>query len=253
MDKRIGAQLYTVRDFTQTKEDFDSTLKKLSEIGYKTVQISAIGNIPAKDLKEVCDKYNILPICTHRGYDEYMNNLDFSIEFHKTLGCKVAGLGCFPNLWGSTSLDEITKFITDMNKVAAEFKKHGMSFAYHNHNLEFVKFEGKYMMDYLIEYGDFDFIVDVYWLAAAGINPADFIKKLGKRAKILHFKDLKVVPGDDRQIAEVMEGNLDWDSIIEACEEAGSEYAFVEQDTCQRDPFESLKISYDNLKTKGFF
>ena len=27
------------------------------------------------------------------------------------------------------------------------------------------------------------------------------------------------------------------------------EYAFVEQDVCRRDPFESLEISYNNLKS----
>ena len=54
-------------------------------------------------------------------------------------------------------------------------------------------------------------------------------------------------------IAEVGEGNLDWDEIIAACDEAGAKWALVEQDICQRDPFESIKMSYDYLKTKGFY
>ena len=38
MDKRIGAQLYTVRDYTKTLEDFDKTLEKVAAIGYKSVR-----------------------------------------------------------------------------------------------------------------------------------------------------------------------------------------------------------------------
>ena len=50
-------------------------------------------------------------------------------------------------------------------------------------------------------------------------------------------------------MAEVGEGNLNWPSILEAAKEAGVEWYIVEQDTCQRDPFESLSISLRNLRT----
>ena len=32
---KIGAQLYTVRDFAKNLDDFEATLKKVAEIGYK--------------------------------------------------------------------------------------------------------------------------------------------------------------------------------------------------------------------------
>ena len=40
---RTGAQLYTVRAYTQNEKDFAFTIKKIADMGYKTVQISAIG------------------------------------------------------------------------------------------------------------------------------------------------------------------------------------------------------------------
>jgi sugar phosphate isomerase/epimerase len=49
-------------------------------------------------------------------------------------------------------------------------------------------------------------------------------------------------------MAEVIEGNMNWASIFAACRESGVEWALVEQDDCNgRDPFESLKISFDNI------
>jgi hypothetical protein len=44
---------------------------------------------------------------------------------------------------------------------------------------------------------------------------------------------------------------MNWDSILAACKRAGVEWYIIEQDTCYRDPFESLKISLDFVKSKG--
>jgi sugar phosphate isomerase/epimerase len=52
-------------------------------------------------------------------------------------------------------------------------------------------------------------------------------------------------------MAEVGEGNLNWPAILDACREANVEWYAVEQDHCQRDPFESLAISYRNLSGMG--
>lgn len=52
-------------------------------------------------------------------------------------------------------------------------------------------------------------------------------------------------------MAEVGEGNLNWQEVLAACQEANVEWYAVEQDVCQRDPFESLQISYQYLKAAG--
>ena len=49
MDKRIGAQLYTLRDFTQTEEDFEKSMKKVPDMGYKMVQMSGVGPIAPEE------------------------------------------------------------------------------------------------------------------------------------------------------------------------------------------------------------
>jgi len=67
---------------------------------------------------------------------------------------------------------------------------------------------------------------------------------------IVHFKDMTVVNGEP-VMAEVGEGNLNWPRIIAACRETGVQWYAVEQDTCRRDPFESLGISLRNLKDMG--
>ena len=52
-------------------------------------------------------------------------------------------------------------------------------------------------------------------------------------------------------MAEVGEGNMNWVGILAACKAIGVEWYAIEQDICQRDPFESLTISYRNLVRMG--
>ncbi|MDP4133718.1 MAG: sugar phosphate isomerase/epimerase [Bacillota bacterium] len=255
MDKRIGAQLYTLRDFCKTEEDLDTSFKKLKEIGYKIIQVSGVGPIPAKNIKAIADSYSLETVCTHRPFNEFQDNLDFIIDYHHTLGCSLAGLGSMPQE-ARVDADAFKQFVKQSNEIAKELKKNGLDFGYHNHSFEFAKKDGKYLYEYLVENTDpdcYNFICDTYWYAFAGQNPDEWITKLGSRAMAIHFKDLAIDPKENKiYMAEVMEGNLKWDEIIDACEKAGSKWALVEQDICPGDPFQSMKISYDNLVTKGF-
>ena len=254
MDRRIGAQYYTLRATTKTIEDFEETCRKVKEIGYKLVQISGTP-LGAKEMREVLDKYELEVVTTHRNFDDFVNNLDEIIDYNRTLGCELCGVGSMPGAYRNDA-EGVSKFIAEMNEAAAKLREAGMYFGYHNHAFEFMKIDGKFIMDRLIEESDPEnvkFIVDTYWLQYGGVNPVAYIKKLGARAMAVHYKDYKIAPGSKVEIAEIGEGNLDWEAITAACDEAGTRWALVEQDICQRDPFESMKMSYDYLTTKGFY
>lgn len=256
MDKRIGAQLYTLRDFCKTAEDLDVTLKKVSDIGYKIIQVSGIGKIPAKEVREIADKYNLEIILTHRPLTEFTDNIDALIEYHKTLGCHIAGIGMMP-ADRTFSRDALMDFIKVSSDAARELAKNDMILSYHNHALEFTKMDGQYVFDILLENTPADcykFLLDVYWIAYGGVDPAKWILHCKDRISSVHFKDFRIAAGGNTiQMAEVMEGNLSWNDIFAACEEANIPYAFVEQDNCYGvDPFTCLETSYKNLLKKGF-
>ncbi len=255
MEKRIAAQLFTVREFTQTLAGLEESLANIAAIGYKAVQISMVSaDITAEQIKAACEKHNLVPVCTHRSWPEYTEQLEATVQFHKTLGCNTPGIGAIPNLRTGFTMQDVIEFVDKMNEIHAVFAQNGMNFCYHNHDIEFRKFDGVRPIDYILEHGKFDFIVDLYWVAAAGVDPARFLRRIGSRAKIVHFKDMTVIPnGKGQQIAEVMDGNLDWDSILEACEEVGTEWAVVELDSVEGDPFDALARCYESLKTKGFY
>ena len=253
MDRQIGAQYYTLRDFATTIEDFDETCRKVKEIGYKLVQISGTP-LAAADMKPILDKYGLKVVVTHKSLGDFLDNIDEVIEYNKTLGCELCGLGWVP-MECRESGEALNKLIQDLNMIGKKISEAGLYFGYHNHAFEFAKVDGKRMMDRLIAETDPEtvyFIVDTHWVQVAGLNAAEQIRGMGKRAMAIHFKDLKANADNSTEMCEIGEGNLDWDEIIKACDEAGARWALVEQDECKRSPFESLKMSYDYLVTKGF-
>ena len=92
--------------------------------------------------------------------------------------------------------------------------------------------------------------LDTYWLQHGGADPAHWIGKLKGRVPLVHLKDM-AVQGTTPIMAEVGEGNMNWEAILASCRAAGVRWYIVEQDICQRDPFESLRISLQNLRGMG--
>lgn len=246
--QQIAAQLYTVRDQCKTAEGLRDTCLKLRDIGYRSVQVSGIGPIPFDEVKAITREAGMSICCTHTGFDAICDRTDEVVAQHRLYETTDIGVGCMPGeYWGS--YESQMAFARQMVDAAKKLKEYGLDLAYHNHAFEFTRFpEGVPFFDMaeLFMENGVNFILDLYWLQAGGVNPAEWIRKLAGHVNVVHFKDMTVI--DNRTaMAEVGEGNMNWHEMVQACDEAGVKWAAVEQDTCQRHPIESLAISYRNL------
>lgn len=245
----IGAQLYTVRDFCKTIKDFDRSMARIANIGYKSVQISGTGDFKAEEFREISDKYGITIASTHISPELIKDNTQEVINNHKIMGSEYIGIGMMPGEYMG-SAEGVTRFVKDYTPAAEKIAAAGMKLMYHNHSMEFERYNGKSVFDMLIDGFDkalVGFTVDVYWITHGGGDPAYWLKKLSGRIETIHYKDMKIVGGQQR-MSEVMEGNLNWDAIIKVSEESGVKWVFVEQDDCYgQDPFDCLEISLKNL------
>ena len=62
-------------------------------MGYKTVQLSAVGPIPAEKLRELCDKHGLKIVLTHWNPDRILNDTEAVIKEHDIMGCDYIGPG----------------------------------------------------------------------------------------------------------------------------------------------------------------
>jgi sugar phosphate isomerase/epimerase len=249
----LGAQLYTVRAFTQTIEGVAETLKKVADIGYTAVQISGFGPVDPKQVAKLIADNGLTVAITHMGWDRFLNELDELIAVHKLWGCVHAAVGSLPGEY--RSLDGLKRFLDELTPIAERLAQEGMDFSYHNHNHELARYGDGTWLEMLYEQappGMLKAEIDTYWIQAGGGDPAAWVRKCAGREPVLHLKDMAVTPEREQRMAEVGEGNMNWPAILQAAEESGVEWCMVEQDECYgRDPFESLAISYSNLRAMG--
>lgn len=249
----IGAQFYTLRNYCKTLEDFSESLKKIADIGYKAVQISGVCPFEGAWLKEELDRNGLVAPITHTSFDEITERTEETLHKHRIFGCHRIGLGSVPHGISDETYDN---FIQKIVPAAYAFAANGAKFYYHNHWQEFVRSEkdGKRFIEKLCEdlpAEKLGFILDTYWVQYAGGDPVAWIRALKGRVDCVHFKDMGHKTKEHIMLP-VGEGNLNWEGIIKACEDADTKYAFVEQDNCnEEDPFDCMKRSYEFLKAQG--
>lgn len=249
---KLGAQFYTLREKCKDLTSFADSLARVADIGYTEVQISGVCQYEPEWLRDELKKNGLKCVLTHYSADEIRDNPKEVVEFHNTFDCKRLGVGCMP---GGATMENLEKFLKDFPRSTKIIKEMGSKLHYHHHHWEFAKCEdGERMIEKIIKAfpkDELGITVDTYWVQFGGACPQDFIKSVKGRAECVHLKDFALV-GSEQRMAAVGQGNLNFEKIVAACEEAGSIHLLVEQDNCYgEDPFKCLKQSYEYLKSLG--
>jgi sugar phosphate isomerase/epimerase len=248
--------LYTVRDKIQ--QDLQSTLEKLAQIGYNSVEAAGYNATDGTF-------YGLVP----KTFAELLNGLKmpltsshtvFELDVAEKVIADAASTGAkyiiYPYLSDQfrTDLDGWKATAEKFNKMGEIAKKNGIKFGYHNHAFEFDKMEDQIPMDLLLTQTDpslVTFEMDTYWVTRAGYSPVDYFKKYPGRFELWHIKDM--VKTDDMFFAPVGSGRIDFASIFAEKKTSGMKYFYVEQDSFKDlDPMESVEMSFNYLSQAKF-
>jgi len=247
----IAAQLYTLREQLKTPGDIARTLRRVREIGYEAVQLSGLGEIAAAELEKILSGEGLTCCATHVSPERLRDEAAAVIEEHRLWKCRYTAIGGF--VPKDPTAGEWSQFARDFSATAKKYAGSDLAIGYHNHSHELIKFEGKTALEILL--GELDrsvwFEIDTYWITHGGGDPAAWIDKVAGRIPCLHLKDMGIDSNRTQFMMEVGEGNLNWPAILRAAKGAGVKWYIVEQDTCYRDPFDSLEISLKNLLGMG--
>jgi len=264
--KRVGLQLYTVR--SEMPKDFEGTIAKVAQTGYKEVEFAGYFDHSAKDVRAIVDKNGLTAPSTHLGYDLIENKLPEMIEVAHVIGHKY--IVC-PWIDEKQRTAEGWKRAAELfNKAGEATGKAGIQFCYHNHSFEFSPVEGlggKGAYDYLLAETNPKNVkmeMDLCWISVAGKDPVEYFKKHPGRFPLVHVKDYVNDPNATSsyagatgsvvfkgRLADVGKGTIDWKRILAHSDTAGIKHYFVENDDAKI-PFEDIKISYDYLAALRF-
>lgn len=279
-----GIELYTVR--SDIAQDAPSALKKIAAIGYKEVEPAGFGSLKtAAEFRKALDDNGLKCPSAHLEFD--LDHLQKTFDDANALGCtyatcSVPGMMIMPAppASGDQSLasrqaaserhlqqilapltpDEFKKLAEVLNTVGAAAKKAGLTYASHNHTMEFAPMDGKPGYDYLLQHTDpalVKFELDCGWATVAGYKPSDFLNKYPGRVKMLHMSDYLAprsgVPVSPLTSAgtELGKGIVDYKPIFAAARGYGIEHIFVEQfgPYSRMSQMEAAKFDYNFLRS----
>jgi len=237
----LALQLYTVRD--HLAKDYVRTLRKVKEIGYDFVELAGAPPFETPQTKAHLEDIGLSPAGIHIGLNELESRLDHWIEYCKTLGMENLVCPYLPADRRETREDWLA-VAGLLDEMGARCRDQGIRLSYHNHSFEFVKFDGQYALDMLLQTASAENVcaeIDTYWIQHGGADPVDYVRKYAGRIPILHIKDM--ADDEKRSFAEIGNGILDWPAIHQAALEAGVQYYAVEQDVCPGDSLDSARMS----------
>ena len=253
--EQISVNLYSLRDFLTTREDFIASIKRLSAIGFQSVQLSGVapGLIPDADFVSICADSGIKITATHEPAVQLLAEPQRSVERLARLGVSFTA---YPSPAGAVDLGDeagVSRWLRQLDQAAVVLRAAGITLCYHNHNQEFTKLGGRLLLDRIFAETSLAGEPDTYWIQAGGGSPLQWTEKLAaqKRLPLIHLKDFRVTAGGEVQFAELGAGNLDFDPILAAATAGGCQSFIIEQDmTYGRDPFESVAESFRFLQAR---
>ena len=261
--EKIGVQLYTVRG--EMKRDFEGTLAKVAEIGYKEVEFAGYFDRSPAAVRAVLDRNGLTAPATHVDYKTLSPELwPQVIETSQAIGHQYIVMP-----WVDEDLrkepDAWKRIAETLNRAGRASQQAGIQFAYHNHWFEFIPANGKLPYDVLLEECDPKLVkmeLDLCWIVVGGQDPLVYFERYPGRFPLVHVKDIKKLPkvdasgkqnfGDSLQDMTAVGGGLiDWKRIFAQSDKAGIRHYIVEHDNPEA-PFDSIKASFAYLHRLRF-
>jgi sugar phosphate isomerase/epimerase len=241
---QIAVEMYSVRHLTNT--DMLGALEYVAGVGYRAVEFAGYGTSNPSEIRKKLDDLGVRAVSAHVGFNRFEQEIDQLVEDMHILGCTHAVVPWLAEDWRGPA--RVPELADRFNTWGARCKAEGMRFGYHNHDFELVPVDGKLPLDKLIDATDpslVDFQIDFYFTQAAGIDGAALVRRLAGRVSTLHIKDL--APGPGIKDAPVGSGVIDWDPILAAARESGTNWYIVEQETNPPDLAGSLRFLQSKL------
>ena len=259
----LGLQLYTVRD--DLTKDYEGTLKQIKAIGIRNVQANlTMSGRTSQQQRKLYDEMGFTWESIHAGGDALRGGAQATIDEARGVGIKniTCSFPLYPvdraAIMAGPSLDDWKRNADAFNTVGALCKKAGMSFAFHNHNIEFRKIGDAVPYDLLLKQTDPALVsmeMDIGWVVAGGQDPIAYLTKYPTRFSSVHIKDLTNagIPNNNMKMnsAIIGKGIIDWGKMLPAIKKSSVKTAYLEiEEPYDPSPLGMVKASYDFLKGK---
>lgn len=240
--QQISINLESLQDRMEGTAQIMDTMRGVKEAGYEYVEVLHFLNPDeGTGWEDILDETGLKASSIHELYEDIERDPERIAVKAKALHCRyiACGLSRFTVWEDEQSLKELAD---GLNRLGAYFREQGLMLLYHNHNMEFTKYDGTHTaLTYLFEHTNPKLVgaeLDAYWVHLSGQSPAVWCERLKGRLKAIHLKDLGVLGVSTPEnyiktpsVTALGYGNLDLPGIVRAADEAGCQWFIVETHT----------------------
>lgn len=276
-----GVQLWSVRNLMPA--DPRGTLNALGGLGIREIEMDGMGRnqdpsahlrgLRPEEFRAAVADAGMSMSFSHIGGD--WSDTEFSGKLATELGIETVILALpeifaevrgnqFINMVGAKSLAQLDQLAERLNRAGAEYRDRGITFGYHNHYVEFIPVEGEIPFHYLMDQTDPALVkleFDIAWLAAAGRDPAEYLRRYSNRVVSCHMKDfdsrVPLPPGNpdfqtmQTATAEPGAGTIDFDAVLQAMNTVDVRHAFIELESSD-DPLGAIERGNKYLRQSRY-
>ena len=219
---KFSVQLYSLRDLAKDGASFLALFPKLKELGFSGVEFAGYHGLSAGEIRKALDDAGLVATGCHMGLGDLKpENLPKTIEFCKTLGMDMIGVGGAPH----TTARMTAKSCTVLTRAYRAALPQGITIYYHNHSGEFRPFRNKTLAIDAFK-AACALQLDTYWSFCAGVDNWKFIMENKDRICSVHIKD-----GKGREGRALGEGDCDLATVVRAAKEIGLEWLVLEDES----------------------
>lgn len=255
--KRIGLQLYTLRN--ELSKDVRGVISKVADIGFLEVETfgyspkGGFWGLSVKEFKDLLQSHGLKSPSGHYDFEPYlrdgnMDSLNANIAAAKGLGQQYLTVPYLTEPLRK-NLDSYKALAAKLSQAGIMARKAGLQLVYHNHDFEFINYNGTTGYDILLSETDpidLKLELDIYWAVKAGKDPVALFQQNPGRYVMWHVKDMDKTT---KVYTEVGSGSINYQELFTKDKLSGMKHYFVEQDVITIDPYESITRSFQHIKS----
>jgi sugar phosphate isomerase/epimerase len=225
-----GIQLWTVKE--AMLENPQEVLRQLASYGYTQIESfegdkGIFWGMSNKAFRDFIEEQGMKLVGSHANVKEQLEE--------KAAQAAEIGMPYLidPYEGPQENLEGYRRMAERFNEYGKICQKHGVKFAYHNHDYTFQEVEGRIPHKILLEETDpelVDFEMDIYWVITAGADPEEYLRNYPGRFKLSHIKDRMQGAVEPFASTQLGTGIINYPGILETAKANGMEYFIAEQE-----------------------
>lgn len=242
---KTGIQVSSFRPVLQTPEQVQTAFEKMVGMGCRWVQLQWINPaVPVEWIARCLRQSGCISVGLQDRYDDILKQPEYYIDLNRVTGAEWFCVGRIPQrLRSRAGLDE---YVKELRALQQRLEEVGQKLCFHAVTADFAPIDGLDPVEYLLNaMPELPICADLYHLSHVYADVPGWLRRYAGRVCMVHFKD-----GRGNRLVPVGQGEIDYDTLLKVCLQAGVEYGFVEQEQWEGDPFERLQESFDWLNKR---